>query len=157
MNTKTLIGLAAVLAFATPALAQPQLQVSYAGDGQMSCSAIVAELARMDAIIAQANQQAVSADGSAKGVSLASGVAVEGMLRTGLLGRVPGAGMFANNAANMAKQRAETVRANAAQTIQTADTRKALMGGMYAGKACDAPPPAPEPQAEVEAEAPAGF
>lgn len=142
---KTILAVTAALAIATPAFAaEPPLQVSYPTDGQMDCPAIVAEVARMDGLIAQTNQQVASADGSAKGVGMASTVAVEGLLRTGLLGRVPGAGMFANGAANMAKQRAETVRANAAQTIQVAETRKAMMGGMYAGKACDAAPvPAP--------------
>lgn len=142
---KTILTVTAALAIAGSAFAaEPPLQVSYPTDGQMDCPAIVAEVARMDALIAQTNQQVASADGSAKGVGMASTVAVEGLLRTGLLGRVPGAGMFANGAANMAKQRAETVRANAAQTIQVAETRKAMMGGMYAGKACDAAPvPAP--------------
>ncbi len=150
MTLKTILIATAVLAIAAPAFAaEPPLQVSYPTDGQMDCSAIVAEVARLDALIAQTNQQVASADGSAKGVGLASTVAVEGMLRTGLLGRVPGAGMFANGAANMAKQRAESVRANAAQTIQVAETRKAMMGGMYAGKACDAAP-APAPVAATQ-------
>ena len=135
-----LIATAAIMIAAPAFAAEPPLQVSYPTDGQMDCPAIVAEVARMDALIAQTNQQVASADGSAKGVGMASTVAVEGLLRTGLLGRVPGAGMFANGAANMARQRAETVRANAAQTIQVAETRKAMMGGMYAGKACDAAP-----------------
>lgn len=145
MTFKTILAVTAALAIAAPAFAaEPPLQVSYPTDGQMDCPSIVAEVARMDALIAQTNQQVASADGSAKGVGMASTVAVEGLLRTGLLGRVPGAGMFANGAANMAKQRAETVRVNAAQTIQVAETRKAMMGGMYAGKACNAAPvPAP--------------
>ncbi len=108
----------------------------------------------MDVVIAETNKQVMNADGSAKGVGLASTVAVEGMLRTGLLGRVPGAGMFANQAAGMARQRAETVRAQAGQTIQTATTRKAMLGGMWSGKSCDAPA-APAPAAEVGATAPA--
>jgi hypothetical protein len=138
---KTILIATVAFAITAPAFAaEPPLQVSYPTDGQMDCPSIVAEVARMDALIAQTNQQVVSADGSAKGVGMASAVAVEGLVRSGLLGRVPGAGMFANGAANMAKQRAETVRANAAQTIQVAETRKAMMGGMYAGKACDAPP-----------------
>ena len=150
MMMKSIPGLITALAIAAPALAaEPPLQVSYPTDGQMECSAIVAEVARMDALIAQTNQQVASADGSAKGVGMASTVAVEGLLRTGLLGRVPGAGMFANGAANMAKQRAEAVRANAAQTIQVAETRKAMMGGMYAGKACNAAPTVAAPAAPV--------
>ena len=89
--------------------------------------------------MADANARIGKANGSAQGAGLASTVAVEGMLRTGVLGRVPGAGMFANQAANMAKQRAAQVQAEAANTIQTATTRKAVMVGLYAGKGCDAP------------------
>ena len=143
--SKTILIAAAAASIAGPALcAEPALQISYPTDAQMDCAAISAEVARMDALVAQTNQQVANADGSAKGVGLVSAVAVEGLVRSGLLGRVPGAGMFANNAKNMANQRAEAVRANAAQTIQVAETRKAMLGGMYAGKACDAPPaPAP--------------
>lgn len=155
MKLTTILIAVAAVAVATPVLAaEPALQVSYPGDGQMDCAAITAEVGRMDAIIAQASQQVASADGSAKGAGLASTVAVEGMLRTGVLGRMPGLGQFANGAANMARQRAESVRASAAQTIQTADTRKAMMSGMYAGKGCNAAPP---PTPEVQAAAPAGV
>jgi hypothetical protein len=141
MTMKTILALAAAMAMANPAIAaEPPLQVSYPTDSQMDCPSIAAEVARMDALIAQSNSQVMSADGSAKGVGMASSVAVEGLARSGLLARVPGAGMFANGAANMARQRADAVRASAAQTIQTAETRKAMMGGMYAGKACDAAP-----------------
>jgi hypothetical protein len=80
---------------------------------------------------------------------------VEGLLRTGMLGRVPGAGMFANNMASMAKQRAAQVQAQAQETIQTATTRKALLAGLYSGKSCDAVPAAPAQPAA--APAPTGF
>lgn len=147
---------ASALMLASPASAQG-LQVSYPGDAQMDCNAIANESARMDQIVAEANARVVKADGSAQGAGLASTVAVEGMLRAGVLGRVPGAGMFANNAAAMAKQRAAQVRAEAEAQVQTATTRKAVMVGLYSGKGCDAPPapPAYEPPAGYEA-APAG-
>ena len=142
---------------ATPAAAQG-LQISYPSDAAMDCPALAAESARMDQVIADANAQTAKAAGSAQGAGLAGTLAVEGLARSGMLGRMPGVGMFANNAANMAKQRAEQVRLAAAETIQTATTRKALMGGLWSGKGCDAPPPVPtavdaatEPQA-----APAG-
>ena len=129
------------------------LQVSYPTDASMDCAAVAAESGRMDQVVAAANAKVGKADGSAQGVGLASTVAVEGMLRTGVLGRVPGAGMFANQAANMAKQRAAQVRAQAENDIQVATTRKAVMVGLYQGKGCDAPPPAAaaEPAAEVAA------
>ena len=50
-----------------------------------------------------------------------------------------------------ARQRAEQVKAQAAADIQTAGTRKALLSGLYSGKACDAPPAEPS----VSAVAPA--
>jgi hypothetical protein len=125
--------------------AEPALQVSYPTDAAMDCPALAAELARMDAVAAQANQKVASANGAAQGANLGATVAVEGMLRTGVLGRVPGAGMFANGAANMAKQRAAAVAAQSAETIRTAETRKAMLGGMYLGKGCDAPQASPAP------------
>jgi hypothetical protein len=126
------------------------LQVSYPTDASMDCAAVAAESARMDQLVADANARVGKANGSAQGAGLASTVAVEGMLRTGVLGRVPGVGMFANQAANMAKQRAAQVRAQAENDIQVATTRKAVMVGLYSGKGCDAPPPA-EPTASVAA------
>jgi hypothetical protein len=132
------------------AAAEPALQVSYPTDATMDCPSLATELARMDAVAAQANQKIASANGAAQGANLGATVAVEGMLRTGVLGRVPGAGMFANGAANMAKQRAAAVAAQSAETIRTAETRKAMLGGMYMGKGCDAPqaaPAAPAPAA----------
>lgn len=152
-------GAGAVMAlFAASAVAaDAPLQVSYPGDATMDCAAIAGESARMDQVIYASNDEITKADGGARGASMASSVAVEGMLRTGLLGRAPGLGMFANNAASMAKQRAEAVKAQAAERIQTANTRKALLAGLYAGKSCDAPPPpppAPEPAAVEEAPAP---
>ncbi|MDZ4374189.1 MAG: hypothetical protein U1C74_22580 [Phenylobacterium sp.] len=149
MKTFTILAAVSAFALASPASAQG-LQVSYPGDAQMDCMAIANESARMDQVVMDATTQVSKADGSAQGVGFASTVAVEGMMRTGLLGRVPGAGMFANNAANMAKQRAAQVRAQAETTIQTATTRKAMMVGLYSGKGCDAPP-APAPVVEAEA------
>lgn len=145
---KTITLTAALLAISAGSAAAQGLQVSYPSDATMDCAALSAESARMDQIMADANAQTAKADGSARGAGLASTLAVEGLARSGMLGRVPGVGMFANNAANMAKQRAEQVRAAAAETVQIATTRKALMGGLWTGKGCDAPPPAPVVEAE---------
>ena len=144
------ISLAAAMAVATTSFADT-LQVSYPTDAGMDCTAIATESARMDQVIATANSQIAGADGSARGAGLASTVAVEGMARSGMLAKMPGVGMFANQAANMARQHGEAVKAQAAQTVQTANTRKALLSGLYAGKSCDAPA-APAPTA-----ASAGF
>lgn len=155
MQKTLIIGLAATALFAGSASAQA-LQVSYPGDASMDCAAIAAEGSRMDQLMANANAQVSKANGSAQGAGLASTVAVEGLLRTGMLGRVPGAGMFANNMANMAKQRAAQVQAQAQETIQTATTRKALMAGLYSGKSCDAVPAAAQAE-PVATPAPTGF
>jgi hypothetical protein len=148
------IGVAAAALLSGSAAEAQGLQVSYSTDASMDCAAVAAESARMDQLVADANARVAKADGSAQGAGLASTVAVEGMLRTGVLGRVPGAGMFANQAAGLAKQRAAQVRAEAQAAIQTATTRKAVMVGLYSGKGCDAAPPAPA--AETAPAAPTG-
>jgi len=153
MRRTFVIGLAAAMLASTAVAAEAPLQVSYAGDASMDCAGIAAESVRMDQVIAQANGQISGADGSARGAGLAQTVAVEGLARSGALARMPGIGMFANQAANMARQRGEAVKAQAANTIQTANTRKALLSGLYAGKSCDAPPAAPA----APAAAPAGL
>ena len=150
MNKLLTMGAACAILLAAPALAAEPLQVSYPTDAQMDCAGIANESGRMDQVIADANAQIAKADGSAKGAGLAGTVAVEGMLRTGLLGRIPGAGQFANQAANAARQRAEQVKAQAGQTINTATTRKALLAGLYSGKGCDA-------SQTASTAAPAGF
>lgn len=153
MQKSFIIGLASAALLAGSASAQA-LQVNYPGDASMDCAAIAAEGSRMDQLVADANAQAAKASGSAQGASVASTVAMQGLMRTGMLGRVPGAGMFANNMASAAKQRADQVQAQSQQTIQTASTRKALLAGLYAGKSCDAPAPAAAP---VPTPAPTGF
>jgi len=155
MRNIFILGVAAAALLAGPASAQ-QLQVSYPTDASLDCAGIAAEGARMDQVMNDANAQVSRANGSAQGAGLASTVAVEGMLRTGVLGRVPGAGMFANNMASMAKQKAAQVQAQAQETIQTATTRKALLAGLYSGKSCDVAPPA-APAETAAAPAPTGF
>ena len=141
------VGLAVAMLASAAVAADAPLQVSYAGDASMDCAGISAESVRMDQVIAQANAQVSGADGSARGAGLASTVAVEGMARSGMLAKMPGVGMFANQAANLARQRGEAVKAQAAATVQTANTRKALLSGLYAGKSCEAAPPASAPAA----------
>ncbi|MBL8555359.1 MAG: hypothetical protein JNL41_13865 [Phenylobacterium sp.] len=148
MNRFLTVGAICAL-IAGPAFAADALQVSYPTDAQMDCAAIAAESGRMDQVIGEATAQANKAEGSAKGAGVAGTVAVEGMLRTGLLGRMPGLGQAANQMSSMARQRAEQVKAQAAETINTANTRKALLAGLYSGKSCDAAPP-------VQPAAPAG-
>ena len=153
MRKIIIVGVAVATLVSGSSASAQGLQVSSPADASMDCAAVAAESARMDQLVADANARAGKANGSAQGVGLASTVAVEGMLRTGMLGRVPGVGMFANQAANMARQRAAQVRAQAENDIQVATTRKAVMVGLYSGKGCDAPPPAPEAVEPVAAAA----
>ncbi|MBW8815447.1 MAG: hypothetical protein JF588_18655 [Caulobacterales bacterium] len=124
-----------VVASAAAAADAPLMGGSVA-DAAMDCPAITAEAARMDGLVAEANQQIASADGQAQGAGLANRVAVEGLARSGMLARAPGLGMFANGAANLARQHTEAVKKQAAETIQTASLRRAMLNGLYLGKAC---------------------
>lgn len=145
MTRLLLSAVAAVAALSAGAASAQALQVSYPTDATLDCAGIAAEAARMDQIVADSNAQIAKADGAAQGAGLAGTVAVEGMLRSGVLARAPGLGMFANNATAMAKQRAEANKQAYGQQIQTATTRKAMLVGMYSGKGCNAAPAAPTP------------
>src|SRR5688572_20401873 len=152
MRNTLKIAMAAALALAAaPAVAaDAPLQVSYPADATLDCNGIVAEVARVDGLVFEANKKISGADGASRGAGLAGTVAVEGMLRTGVLGRAPGLGMFANQAANMAKNRAEQQKVAAADTIRVAETRKALLNGLYTGKGCGAPAAPAAPVAPSE-------
>lgn len=153
MRTILKIAVAACMALAAAPVvaADAPLQVSYPSDAGMDCAAIGVEVGRMDALIAESNGKISGADGASRGAGLAGTVAVEGMLRTGILGRAPGIGMFANQAANAAKQRAEQQKVALAEQIRVADTRKALLAGLYSGKGCDAPQAIPAAAPATEA------
>lgn len=156
MNKIITVGVAVAALFSGSAASAQGLQVSYPTDASMDCAAIAAESGRMDQLVLDANTKVGKADGSAQGAGIASTVAVEGLMRSGMLGRVPGVGMFANQAAGMAKQRAAQVRAQAESDIQVATTRKAVMVGLYSGKGCDAPAAAAAPP-PAESAAPTGL
>lgn len=157
MNRIIILGVAVSALVSASAASAQGLQVSYPSDASMDCAAVAAESARMDQVVFDANAKIGKADGSAQGAGLASTVAVEGLARSGMLARVPGVGMFANQAAGMAKQRAAQVRAQAESDIQVATTRKALMVGLYSGKGCDAPAqPAAAAPPPAETTAPTG-
>ncbi len=143
MRNTIKLAVAAMMLAAGPTFAKDApLQISYPTDAALDCAGIATEVARADGAIAQANQQISGADGAAKGAGLAGTVAVEGMLRTGVLSKAPGLGMFANKAAGAARQNAETKKAQAGETIRIAETRKAMLTGMWAGKSCAAAAPA---------------
>jgi len=142
-------GLAAALALAAaPAFgAEPALQVSYPTDASLDCAGLTAELARAEQAIDQANAKIASASKTSGAAGAAGTLAVEGMLRTGLLSKAPGLGSFANQAANAGKQRAAAAQKQAAEDIRVAETRRAMLTGMAAGKGCSATASVPPPQA----------
>jgi len=143
---------AALVAAAGSSAAQP-LQVSYPTDSSLNCEQLSAEVARMDQIMGASAQGVASAEGSARAANLGATVAIEGLARSGALARMPGLGMFANAANGMARQSAATKQKQHEDEIRTAETRRAVMSGLYQGKSCGAPQPgaasAPAPVAST--------
>ena len=132
--------------------AEPTLQVSYPGDAQMDCAALTTEIGRMEGIMGISSDEAAKAKGTAQAAELGASVGVNAALYSGALGRVPGLGMFGNAAAGVAKQRAAQKEAEAKERIRTAETRRAMLMGMHAGKSCGVAQVAP---AAAPAETPA--
>lgn len=155
MNTRNSITTAcAALALALPAVAhaqrqaEPQLHVSYPTDAAMTCDQLTAEIARMEQISGVSAQNAENARGQGAMADGATSVALTAALHSGVLGRVPGLGMFANAAGAAARRSAEARAQAEAERIQTADQRRTLLSGIYQGRQCGvAPPPAPAPAA----------
>ena len=87
-------------------------------------------------------QGAVSAEGAARAANLGATVAIEGLARSGALARMPGLGMFANAANGMARQNAASKQKQHEDEMRAAETRRAVMSGLYQGKNCGAPQPA---------------
>jgi hypothetical protein len=143
---KTVVLAMAMALAASAASAGTTLQVSYPSDAGLDCAGLAAEIAKTEATIAQANRDIAGADGQTRAAGLANTVAVEGMLRTGVLARAPGLGMFANQAASVARQQAAARQAEAAEVIRVSETRRAMLTGIVSGKGCgQAPAPAATP------------
>jgi hypothetical protein len=129
----------AIAAFAglfavSAAHAQVPLQMSYPADASMSCEQLMAEMARMDQLMGVSNGAIASAEGAARGAETAASLGINAALYSGALGRVPGLGMFANAAASQAKAMAAAKAQREAQTLQVAQQRRAIMGGLHQGK-----------------------
>jgi len=140
------ISAALVLAAGSSAAQAPPLQVTYPTDPSMTCEQLVSEVARMDQLMTANAQGMASAQGGAQAANLGQTVAIEGLARSGVLGRMPGIGMFANAAGGMAKQSAAAKQKLLQDEMQTAQTRKTVMIGLYQGRGCGAPQPAAIPQ-----------
>lgn len=163
MNTRNSITTAcAALALALPTVAhaqrqaEPQLHVSYPTDAAMTCDQLTAEIARMEQISGVSAQNAENARGQGAMADGATSVALTAALHSGVLGRVPGLGMFANAAGAAARRSAEARAQAEAQRIQTADQRRTLLSGIYQGRQCGvAPAPTPIAPAATSVAAPA--
>ena len=116
--------------------AEPPLMVSYPTDGSLSCEQLTAEIARMDSITGTASQAAASAQGAARAAELGASVGINAALYSGALGRVPGLGLLGNAASQAAKANAAAKQRASEERIRTAETRRAMLGGMYSGKSC---------------------
>ncbi|MGZ8363523.1 MAG: hypothetical protein ACXW3D_06525 [Caulobacteraceae bacterium] len=150
------LAMSAGSAMAAKKAPEPMLEVSYPGDGAMTCEQLAVEASRMNQIMGISDAQAASAEAGAQAANLGASVAVHAALYSGALGRVPGLGLFANGASSMARMNAEAKAKRAAQDIQTAQQRRAMIMGIYQGRGCGAPAPAPVAQvAPAPAAAPA--
>jgi len=124
--------------------AEPPLQISYPTDGALTCEGLGAEIGKVEGILGISSQAAASAQGAGKAADLGTSVAINGALYSGALGSVPGLGMLGNAAGGFMKNRAAAKEAAAKEQIRTAETRRAMLMGMYAGKGCaNAPAAAP--------------
>ena len=157
---RVVVSVVALMVGSAAVAGEPPLQISYPGDAQMDCPALSAEIGRMEGIMGISSDEASKAQGTARAAELGASVGVNAALYSGALGRVPGLGMFGNAAAGMAKSRAAQKEAEAKERIRTAETRRAMLMGMHAGKSCGvaAATPAAVPAAapvETPAAAPA--
>lgn len=147
--------LALALAAGPAVAAEAPLQVSYPTDAALDCQGLGAEINKVEVILGIASDDVSKAQGTAKAAELGASAAINGALYSGALGSVPGLGLFGNAAAGFAKNRAAAKEKQAQEQIRTAETRRAMLMGMYAGKNCAAAP-APEPVVQPAAdEAPA--
>ncbi len=119
--------------------AEPQLQVSYVTDGNLSCEQLTAEITRMEEIagISAANAQNAQTQGAL--VDGAVSVGVTAAAYSGVLGAVPGLGLFANMAGQAARRNGEARARAEAERIRIAEQRHSLLRGIYQGRQCAAP------------------
>ncbi len=118
---------------------EPLLRVSYATDATLTCEQLIDEIARMEEIAGISAQNAQNAQTQGAIVDGAASVAVTAALHTGVLGAVPGLGMFANAAGQAARRNAEARARAEAERIQVAEQRHTLLTGIYQGRQCAAP------------------
>ena len=161
VGSSLLAATALVATLATPLTAHaqrrgdPPLLVSYPTDGAMTCDQISAEIVRVAEIAGIAAGNAQAAQGQGQMAEAAAGVAVNAALYSGVLGSVPGLGLFANAAGGMARRNAEARARAEAERVRVAEQRHTLLSGIYQGRQCGvvaAPPAVAAAPAAVMAE-----
>jgi len=130
-----LIGACTSTVGTSPELA-PLLVTNQAGDGDLSCEQLAAEIQRMDTIMAQAMQSEANAETSGAVAGTATNAAVNTALYSGALSRVPGLGFAANAAGGIAQQQAKAQAERAAENARRAELRKTALVGVSTGKGC---------------------
>ena len=134
-------GLAATACTSTTSLSSsqeltPRLVASQPGDADMECDALNTEIAEMDQLMAQSDQNARNAETSGATANAAAGLATNAALYSGALGSVPGLGFAANAAGGMAQRNAQAEAERQAENARTAELRRTALMGIYAGKGC---------------------
>lgn len=132
--------LAITVALASGGAATAQMQMTQGSDATLTCEQLAAEVARMDQAMVLANNAIAGADGAARAADMGASLGMEAALRSGALTKMPGLGRFASLAASAAKQAAASKAEQGAQNIQIAQQRRAIMSGLYQGRACGSAP-----------------
>lgn len=133
----------------TSAMAQT-LQISQPGDGAMTCPQLAEEVGRMDQIVSDAQTAKNDAESSGRMAEVAGGLATNAAVYSGVLGSVPGLGLFGRAVEGTVKSNAEATAQQQEQRVQNAQMRRVSLMGIYQGKGCmNAPAPivAPLPAA----------
>jgi hypothetical protein len=143
LTTAAVILMAATLPTAAEAQrhrAEPQLQVSYVTDGNLTCEQLTGEITRMEEIAGISAENAQNAQTQGALVDGAVSVGVTAAAYSGVLGAVPGLGLFANMAGQAARRNGEARARAEAERIRIAEQRHSLLTGIYQGRRCGVPP-----------------
>lgn len=142
LTTTAILVMAAALPTAAEAQrrqAEPQLQVSYVTDGNLTCEQLTVEITRMEEIAGISAQNARNAQTQGAIADGAASVAINAALYSGALAAVPGLGLFANMAGQAARRNGEARARAEAERIRIAEQRHSLLTGVYQGRQCGVP------------------
>jgi hypothetical protein len=144
MRTRNLVTAIAAVALMNAAGASAQtalpttIQVSQPGDAAMDCPALTAEIAQMDQIIGQAQQNQGNAQTNGQVAGAVGAAATSAALYSGALGSVPGLGFLARGAENAARARAEQQAKQNEKLAADATQRRTMLMGIHTGRNCAA-------------------